>query len=407
MSTSALRIGLLYTGGRGWIGGENYIASIVSALSLHRAKAINPIPYRVTLCFMNPEDEQHIRNVFTEADDYQLLNINTSRLRRRDVFLSSINLYIPRYFRLFEAQAQQRWLTTQNLDVLYPFDFSIPISGNTSALGWIADFQPRLLPEYFSENELARRNIIDNRIASSASDIVFSSRDSLQRFLEFYPNSGAKPHVFHFHPSISKDVFTFDCKVIQLKYNLPDKFFICCNQFWQHKNHAIIFDALKLLQATQPDVFVVFTGHTQDTRLLSYFDDLCANINKLGIRSSITILGLIPRHDQVQLIRQSVGIIQPSLSEGWSSVVEDTRALGKKIILSDLAVHQEQNPPNAIYFDRTSADSLQKSMQHAWLNWNEGPDPNVEGQAENLSTELVLTMAQNFLHIVQEAAAKR
>jgi len=407
MSTSALRIGLVYTGGRGWIGGEHYIANILNALKLYNAKALGRISYQVILCFTNSEDEPHIRKVFADADGYQLLEIQSSSLRRRDVIISSLNLYIPRRLRLFKPRTQQRWLSIDNIDVLYPFDFSVPISANTTALGWIPDFQPRLLPVYFSENELKTRTAIDDRIVNSATDIVFSSQDSLQRFLEFYPNSRARPHLFHFHPFIAKDVFSFDCKSMQTKYSLPDKYFICCNQFWQHKNHVIIFEALKLLMTSQPEVFVVFTGHTQDSRLPSYFDDLCAMINKLGIRTNIAILGLIPRHDQVQLIRQSIGIIQPSLSEGWSSVVEDSRALGKKIILSDLAVHQEQDPPGAIYFDRTSADSLKKSMQRAWLNWSEGPDPNAEKRAEDLSTELILIMAESFLNIVKQVAPKK
>lgn len=62
------------------------------------------------------------------------------------------------------------------------------------------------------------------------------------------------------------------------------------------------------------------------------------------------VLGVVPRSDYVQLVRAAALIVQPSRYEGWSSVVEDARALRKRIVLSDIAVHLEQAPPGGIYF---------------------------------------------------------
>jgi hypothetical protein len=49
--------------------------------------------------------------------------------------------------------------------------------------------------------------------------------------------------------------------------------------------------------------------------------------------------------------------VQPSLSEGWNTGVEEAHLFGKRILLSDIAVHREQNPDRATYFDaRNPAD---------------------------------------------------
>ena len=57
-------------------------------------------------------------------------------------------------------------------------------------------------------------------------------------------------------------------------------------------------------------------------------------------------------------MKNSYAMVQPSLFEGWSTVVEDAKALNKFIFLSDLDVHKEQNPKNACFFDAKNEDDL-------------------------------------------------
>jgi hypothetical protein len=43
-------------------------------------------------------------------------------------------------------------------------------------------------------------------------------------------------------------------------------------------------------------------------------------------------------------------VIQPSLCEGWSTVIEDAKALGRHVLASDIAVHREQLDRNVDFF---------------------------------------------------------
>ena len=63
-------------------------------------------------------------------------------------------------------------------------------------------------------------------------------------------------------------------------------------------------------------------------------------------------------------MKNSYAIIQPSLFEGWSTVVEDAKALNKFIFLSDLNVHKEQNPKNASFFDATNEEDLVEKLMN-------------------------------------------
>ena len=62
------------------------------------------------------------------------------------------------------------------------------------------------------------------------------------------------------------------------------------------------------------------------------------------------------------IIIGSVALLQPSLYEGWSTLVEEAKALSKFIVLSDLPVHREQINKNVAFFDPHNANELAVKM---------------------------------------------
>jgi len=48
------------------------------------------------------------------------------------------------------------------------------------------------------------------------------------------------------------------------RYNLRPKFFCLPNQFWSHKNHELVFAAVRDLKAAGTSVTVVCTGYPND-----------------------------------------------------------------------------------------------------------------------------------------------
>jgi hypothetical protein len=57
-------------------------------------------------------------------------------------------------------------------------------------------------------------------------------------------------------------------------------------------------------------------------------------------------------------MKNSIAIIQPSLFEGWSTVVEDAKALNQWILLSDIPVHREQIQNNVDFFEPKNSSML-------------------------------------------------
>ena len=62
-------------------------------------------------------------------------------------------------------------------------------------------------------------------------------------------------------------------------------------------------------------------------------------------------------------MENALAVIQPSLFEGWSTVVEDAKAMNQKMILSDIEVHREQAEHNGyLFFNSQDASQLSKCI---------------------------------------------
>jgi glycosyltransferase involved in cell wall biosynthesis len=189
----------------------------------------------------------------------------------------------------------------------------------------------------------------------------------------------------------------------QAAYHLPDRFFLISNQLWKHKNHLLVLEALALLAARGLRPHVVCTGHPADFRDKNFVNVVLQRIHESGLAAQVALLGLVPRATQIQLMRRAVAVVQPSLCEGWSTVVEDARLLGQTVVLSDLEVHREQNPPGAKFFERTSAASLAAALAEVWSNGIPGPDPAREAQATAAARDAQLRFGRRFLEIADHA----
>ncbi|MDD5435877.1 MAG: glycosyltransferase, partial [Nitrospira sp.] len=137
-----------------------------------------------------------------------------------------------------------------------------------------------------------------------------------------------------------------------------------------HKNHRVVIEALHVLSKSGRNVLVLSTGNANDYRQPDLMKSLCAYIEQNSLKENFRMLGLVPRSDVIALMRYSISLINPSFFEGWSTTVEEAKSMGKKIILSDIEVHREQNPPGGVFFDPKDPKDLAEKMWSLWTNEN-------------------------------------
>jgi len=254
--------------------------------------------------------------------------------------------------------------TKHNLDVIFPFnDFVGNIKGNKIKLiSWIPDFQHKFYPEYFNKLSLLLREFKFRSIVSKADGLILSSISTYNHFKKFYqPSNTFKVHIVKFTSIIEVDQLP-EKDLINTKYKIDNNYFIVCNQFYRHKNHLIVLKALKVLKDQGKIYSVVFTGkpdQSQDVKLLT---DIEEYITKHGLGVQVKLLGLLPRTDQLSLMKNAICVIQPSKFEGWSTVIEDAKTLQKLVIASNLDVHIEQLGEKGLFFYPDNASELAECM---------------------------------------------
>ncbi len=290
------------------------------------------------------------------------------------------------------------------LDTFFPVISDVVRS--EKGVSWIPDFQHLYLPELFSESERSHRDGQYKLIAEQAKHVVFSSKDAHADFLRINPTPNAKCHVLPFYASPEETWYQADPYETCQQYHLPRNFLICCNQFWQHKNHLALFEAIHIMRKHDVHVPLVCTGTLSDHRRPEYIQNLKKSIQDLGIQDLVYLLGEIPRTDQLQLMRASMAVVQPSLFEGWSTVVEDARVLGKTIFLSNLKVHLEQAPKWGRFFNPRDAFDLASVIIDEAARLRPGPDRAREERAKAEATGFAGEFARNFMGLVAEVSGK-
>ena len=265
-------------------------------------------------------------------------------------------------------------------------------------IAWIPDFQHKYLPEFFSGDEIIARDNNFSNIAKTSDVVLLSSHDAEKDFKKFYPEYALKARVLQFVPNINLNV-EYDFDKLRKKYNLPKRFFFLPNQYWIHKNHKVVLEALKVLKQQIPDMVVVSTGNTKDYRVTEHYEKLQQYITDNHLTENYRILGLVPYEDVQALGQFCVAYINPSLFEGWSTVVEEAKYRGKRIILSNLPVHQEQAPALGRYFAPHDVNELANLMAHVWEE--KEPERNLEKLTQHLE-ESRRKFAETYVKILYE-----
>ena len=112
------------------------------------------------------------------------------------------------------------------------------------------------------------------------------------------------------------------------------------------------------------DYEILCSGNTYDYRHPQYFDELKSEIEMLGISEKIKFLGYIPKLDQIEIMRNSIAVIQPTWFEGGpgGGAVYDAVAIGVSAIVSDIDVNKEIDSEYVEFFKVKSSEDLTKKM---------------------------------------------
>ncbi len=249
-------------------------------------------------------------------------------------------------------------------DFVYPALETPKFSLIKTKIFWKEDFQECYLPENFTKEDIAYTESFFKLLADNPEyHLVLSSESSRNDLIKFYGSIRNPIHILRFVSLVPK-LQADKVPALMKQYNISCRYFIVCNQFWPHKNHITVIESVARLQREGfKDFKVIFTGKTSSHRNQEYFPSLQKRMDELGIADHFVVTGFLDREDQLLMMQNAIAVIQPSLFEGWSTVIEDAKALNKYVLAADLDVNMEQMTENVSFFGRLNADELAMQMK--------------------------------------------
>ncbi len=347
------RLGLIFMNDEQWVGGTYYTINLINALNILTEEDKPEI-----VVFSNDEDFIKLQ----KETQYPYLIYEPFDQGKLDVLSRLINKITSKAFKKVIFKQQYKG----HLDALFIMQRSgyLELIPFEKRVYWIPDFQDKHYPEFFTKEGLAKKHERSQWIADHAKNIILSSEAVKKDWVEFYPNFNGKTKVVHFAVT-HLEYISLEITELLRKFNLPEEYFFAPNQFWAHKNHMVVIKAAEILKKQGNPVIIAFSGKENDNRNPGYTEKLKSYVKENDLEDVIRFLGFLDRREQLKLMKYAVAVIQPSLFEGWSTVIEDAMAMNQSVIASDLDVNFEQLGEKGDFFNRMDAADLAFKIQEA------------------------------------------
>lgn len=335
MEKERYKLGLIFNFNPKWTGGIIYLLNAIRILDFLEDKDKPKV-----VVFYNPGLKKYVDEIeypYIEKVSHDFPSIYEGYIKS---WLKNKNVFVDDLVKNYK------------LNAIFPMhDYPVKSKSDAKLVSWYADLQHLYYPGFFTKRKIIERNARIKFILRNTKDLVVSSQAVKDDFHKFFSlPKGLKIHIYHF-VSIIDYLPELSFEEIRAKYSLPENYYMISNQFHKHKNHIVAFKALAELKKKGINAHIAVTGRFPSEPDSPYMQELHDIINENNLKENISFLGLIPRGDQLLLMKYTNAILQPSLFEGWSTVIEDARSLQVPVIAASLQVNIEQLEEKGTYFE--------------------------------------------------------
>lgn len=337
-------------------GGENGGAKPM-ALELIRRMAVRAPKTRFILLTL--------QRTFDELTTFKQGNIQVVVVRDEEMSTVPPARRLDRFLGRFWLKPSDRESLVRRLggSVLFcPFTAPFFARPGTPTVSVIHDLQYADYPQYFEEHNRAQRH--QNFIAACrhADQLLCVSDFVRRRVLEESGLPHARVTTVHTQLAHRFSVPAPEGPASLLaKLELtPGRYFLYPANFWQHKNHEMLFLAMRLLAARWPrgDTKLVCTGAPGERR-----NFLQSAVVRMRLGDRVIFPGYLSEPDFAGLMHGCLALIYPSLYEGFGMPVLEAQAMGKPVLCSNIETLAEVAGASALTFNPKLPEKIVAAMR--------------------------------------------
>jgi glycosyltransferase involved in cell wall biosynthesis len=272
----------------------------------------------------------------------------------------------------------RRWFESCGVDfMLYSWPTRISFESGVPYVMAIHDLQHRLQPEFpevSANGEWESREYLFRNGSRCATLLLADSEIGKEDILNFYSPYGVtadRVKVLPFLPAsyLATHVSQNEVERIRMTYRVPERYLFYPAQFWPHKNHLRIVQALGLLKEQRGvKIPIVFCGsHTGEIRQRT-FEEVLSLSSKLGLEKEIHHLGYVPDQDMSALYAGAVALVMPTFFGPTNIPILEAWAFGCPVLTSDIRGIREQAGDAAILADPRSVEAIAEGLYRLWAD---------------------------------------
>lgn len=270
---------------------------------LHAVLALDPERFNLRLFVLEPSCGDSVPERFVKI---QIKKRFHNRLMGYAITQAFRNSAAWRFASYFSDAA--RAINSSDCDVvIYPAQDGPAYQTNKKAIATIHDLMHRYESHYseYRGREAKNRDVHFSAMCEYADLILVDSRVGKAQVLESYGVLEKKVQPLPYVPPYS--LLSSIQVDLRARYGLPEKFVFYPAQFWEHKNHVALLQALKLLKDQGDTVNLVLVGSRKNN-----YSSVLAAIDAYKLTDLVLILGYVSDDELFSLYKTAVAMVYVS-----------------------------------------------------------------------------------------------
>lgn len=232
-------------------------------------------------------------------------------------------------------------------------------------VGTIHDLMHRYESRFPEAGSAIRYRVREHRFSNIAKNCDVILADSSVGRMQIVESYGINPQKIYTLPYVAPSRLKNATENSNLlyKYDLPNKYLFYPAQFWKHKNHHGLIEAIKILSDKHPDIFLVLSGG-----LNNIYKDIYRYASLKGVKDKIKFLGYVPPDDLRELYRHSRALVYPTFFGPTNIPPLEAFSLGCPVVVSNIYAMPEQCGDAALYFDPLNVKEIANVISQVWVD---------------------------------------